>query len=49
MNNVFQGAIGNLKLLMDKLKGSEEHEWNDYRLAPKNGVYVFYRRVTPSM
>ena len=47
MNNAFQGAIGNLKPLMDKLKGSEEHEWSDYRLAPEKGVYVFYKNGDP--
>ena len=47
MNNAFQGAIGNLKPLMDELKGSEEHEWNDSRLAPGNGVYVFYEKGEP--
>ena len=47
MNNAFQGAIDNLKPLMEKLKGSEEHKWNDYRLAPEKGVYVFYEKGEP--
>ncbi len=45
--NDFWTAIQRMTPLMDDLKGSKERNWEDYSLAPQNGVYVFYENSDP--
>lgn len=47
MHTTFEEAIDNLTRLMDELKGSEEWRCDEYREAPKSGVYVFYEKGKP--